>query len=146
MLASMFTPVLAALGGVAFGMFWYSPNVFGKKWAELKGFDQKSLKKQQKNMGPSYLVNFFATIIQAIFLEFFITSLGASSFAAYWSIAIALWLGFVIPTQLGSLIFNTRPFSLTLFLIEGAYQLLSVLILATLIGVSIFLQQAGAFM
>lgn len=97
-------------------------------------------------MGPSYLVNFFATIIQALFLHFFITSLGATSFAAYWSIAIALWLGFVIPTQLGSLIFNTRPFSLTLFFIDGTYQLLNMLALATLIGISISLQLAGTLL
>lgn len=71
MLASMFTPILAALGGVVLGMFWYSPNVCGKKWAELKGFDQKTLKKQQKNMGPSYLVNF----LPRLFRHFFCISL-----------------------------------------------------------------------
>lgn len=50
MLASMFTPILAALGGVVLGMFWYSPNVCGKKWAELKGFDQKNIEKATKKI------------------------------------------------------------------------------------------------
>ena len=91
------------------GAIWYS-LLFGKLWGKMHGFDNLPKETQQKMMkevGPFYIVQFIVTIVTTFILAIFITYLPAD-----WNpyaMAGFFWLGFVVPTQVSSVIFGGTP-------------------------------------
>jgi len=92
------------------GAIWYS-FLFGKTWGKIHGFDALSKdvqKKMMKSMGPFYALQLFVTLVTTSVLALFIAGLPAE-----WNtfgIAGFFWLGFVVPTQVSSVIFGgTEP-------------------------------------
>lgn len=88
------------------GAIWYSA-LFGNLWGKIHGFDKLSKETQQemmKAMGPLYAVQFFVTIITTSVLALFIAALPQDWNA--FGMAGFLWLGFVVPTQVSSVIFG----------------------------------------
>ncbi|HUO50602.1 MAG TPA: DUF1761 domain-containing protein [Candidatus Paceibacterota bacterium] len=101
---------LAAIAQFIIGAIWYMP-LFGKLWGKIHGFDlvaPEQQKEMQKGMWPYLVVQFIATIVTTIVLAIFITYLPAD-----WNVyALAgfFWIGFVVPTQVGAVIFGgTKP-------------------------------------
>ena len=89
-----------------FGAVWYSA-LFGKLWGKIHGFDKLSKEVQQsmmKEMGPYYGVQFIVTIITTVVLSLFMMGL-PSTWNPY-GIAVFMWLGFVVPTQISGAIFG----------------------------------------
>ena len=121
---------LAAVASFAVGMAWYSPFLFGKPWMKLMGMTEKSLKKGQSEMGTWFELSFVLTVLPAGVLSWVL------QVAPVWSVGDALvtagyvWLGFIVPTQATDLIFNDKPFSHQLLVINASYQLASVLVMA----------------
>jgi Protein of unknown function (DUF1761) len=88
------------------GAIWYSA-FFGNLWGKMHGFDKHSKETQQemmKGMGPLYGVQFFVTIITTSVLALFIAALPQDWNA--FGMAGFFWLGFVVPTQVSSVIFG----------------------------------------
>ena len=91
------------------GAIWYSA-LFGKLWGKIHGFDKLSKEVQQKmmsEMGPYYGVQLFVTLLTSFVFELFIANLPPD-----WNpfgMAAFFWLGFVVPTQVGSVIFGGTP-------------------------------------
>lgn len=88
------------------GFIWYGP-IFGKLWGQIHGFDKLSKEVQQKmmkEMGPFYGVQFGVTLVQTLVLALFIAVL-PEGWNPY-GLAGLLWLGFVVPTQVSSVIFG----------------------------------------
>ncbi len=88
------------------GAIWYS-LFFGKLWGKMHGFDKQPKEVQQemmKSMGPLYATQFFVTIITTSVLALFIAALpeGWNEFG----MAGFFWIGFVVPTQVSSVIFG----------------------------------------
>lgn len=92
------------------GAVWYTP-VFGKVWGKIHGFDKVSpaeQKKMVKQMPPLLIVQFLTTVITT-----FVFALLLNGFPSSWNIyglAGFFWLGFVVPTQVGAVLFGgTEP-------------------------------------
>ena len=114
--------VVAAAINMAIGAAWYSPALFGKKWAHLLG-------KKVGDMGDAntgYMVAAVGALAQAWILAHFVTYAGDLTF---WKGAVSgfwLWLGFVAIIMAGGLVFEGRPWKL--WNINAGYYLLVLLI------------------
>ena len=88
---------------------WYTP-IFGKKWGEIHDFDKLDKKTQarmQQQMLPLMLAQFVVGAVSAVVLAHFIAALPS---VEWWKLAFWLWLGFVLPTQFGAVVFGgTEP-------------------------------------
>lgn len=95
----------AAVAMFAVGGFWYMVP-FAKPWGEIHGFDKLSKKEQQamaSKMGPYYGAQVVVTFISAWALAYFI---GVLPGIPWHVVAFWLWLGFIVPTEVSSVIFG----------------------------------------
>lgn len=87
------------------GGFWYMVP-FAKAWGDMHGFDKLSKEEQkqmQSKMGPYYGLQALVTLLSAGALAYF---LGALPDVAWYVVAFFLWLGFIVPTEVSSVIFG----------------------------------------
>lgn len=98
--------VLAATAAMfATGAVWYMA-FFSKQWGEIHGFEKLSKKEQkemQAQMGPYYGTQLVVTFVSAWILAFLISIV---STATFYELAFLLWLGFIVPTEVSSVIFG----------------------------------------
>ena len=101
--------IVATIAMFAVGAFWYMVP-FAKEWGKIHGFDKRSEKEQkemQSKMGPYYGVQLIVTVLSAWVLAVLIGLL--PTYSPYF-IAFLVWLGFVLPAQVSSVIFGgTEP-------------------------------------
>ena len=100
--------IIATIVMFAVGAFWYSLP-FRKKWAQIHGFDKLSEKEQQalmKSMGLTYGIQLIMTIVMSAALVYSIVSYPGIPF---FLIAIFVWLGFVVPSQVSAVLFSRTP-------------------------------------
>lgn len=96
--------VIATLVQFMIGALWYTV-IFGKLWGKMHGFDKLSKEEQekmQKEVMPFYGVQILMTFISTFVLALFINYTGWNPFA----LAAFMWLGFVLPTEVSSVIFS----------------------------------------
>jgi len=87
------------------GALWYMV-LFSKEWGEMHGFDKLSKKEQkemQSQMGPLYGTQILVTFVSAWVLAFFLAALPE---AAWYTTAFLLWVGFIVPTEVSSVVFG----------------------------------------
>ncbi len=85
---------------------WYMP-IFGKVWGEMHGFDMlppEVQKEAQQKMMPFLGLQFVMTLITTTVLALFIA--GLPEMWNLYGIAGFMWLGFVMPTQVGAVVFG----------------------------------------
>ena len=97
--------LIATVAQFICGAIWYSA-FFGKLWGKMHGFDKLSKEVQQKmmkSMGPIYGVQFLVTLVTSFVLAIFLY------YQPEWNpyaMAGFFWIGFVVPTQVSSVIFG----------------------------------------
>jgi len=116
--------LIAALVNVAIGGVWYSKWMFG-------GIGEKVRKPRQGRILP-VLFGLLASCLLAFFLAFFAAGLGAVTVSDGAFVGFCAWLGFVLPTRAGSLIWTEEPFFL--FSIDAGYRLLSFVAMGGILG------------
>ncbi len=127
--------LVAAIAAMVVGFLWYSPMLFGKVWARLKGYTEESFKAEQKKMGKLYGLSFLATLLMAYMLSHVMAL--SNAFYGYGMLqdgltsAFFMWLGFVMPIQFTSQMFGEKKW--ILFFIDTGYQLVSLVIMAVVI-------------
>lgn len=87
------------------GALWYMV-LFSKQWGEMFGFDKLSKAKQKEmssQMGPYYALQLLVTVLTAYVLAYLMGLLPSEN--AY-MLAVWVWLGFVVPTQVSAVIFG----------------------------------------
>lgn len=119
--------LLAILGAAVFsmiiGFIWYSPIIFGKTWMRLSGVTEEKIKDSKKLMLPMYGLTFLSSLILAYVLALFINLGNETTILQGLTLSFWIWLGFVVTTNLYTVIFASRP--IKLYLIDIFYQLLS---------------------
>jgi hypothetical protein len=98
--------IAATVAQFAVGFVWFS-LLFGKLWGKIHGFEKLSREtqdKMKKEIGPFYGLQLLVTLFTSIVLWIFIANLPAD-WNAY-GMAFFFWLGFVLPTQVSSVIFG----------------------------------------
>lgn len=124
-LIAVATIVQFVLGGL-----WYSPLMFGKIWMEIMectNIPPEELKKMQKEMMPFYGLQLLLTLVTTISFANLVPYI--DSFSIY-HIAFWIWIGFIVPTQIASVVWaNTeRKFWLKQILVMISYQLVAIMI------------------
>ena len=101
--------VLATIGQFAVGFVWYGP-LFGKLWGQIHGFDKLSEKVQKEmmsKMGPWYALQLLVTFVTTVVLAKLL--IVVPDYSPY-ALAVMVWIGFVVPTQVSAVIFGgTEP-------------------------------------
>ena len=95
------TVVQFILGGL-----WYSPLLFGNWWMEFMEATHCSpeeIKKMQKSMAPFYLLQLVLTLLGTISLANLMPYVSGLSF---YHLAFWMWIGFVAPTEVASVIWG----------------------------------------
>ena len=125
--------ILCGVMAMVIGALWYGPILFGKaflqanNWPEWESFSEAEKAVKMKEMKWMYLIQFVFVLLQLYVL---------SNMLNYWEdasgmiLAFFLWLGFIMPTIAGGVIWNmgTAKKRLTLFFIMSGYQLVCMLL------------------
>jgi hypothetical protein len=120
----------AALVKFAIGGVWYSPPVFGPRWGAIVGVTPDAFKAR---MARAMAIDLLANLVLAWVLANVLKFTGAVGLIPGARVSFFLWLGFVATPLLSTTVYEGRP--LALFWINGAYWLISMLLMGGLIGV-----------
>ena len=132
-LNSPVTLLAAAIASMAMAYLWYSPMMFGKRWMELMGPSGEKMSTMNKSdMTTGYLANFMFTIIMAFMLSYFIKATGAEGPGGAITVALWIWLGFIMTVQASALFWEKKPFDL--FIINSGSQFVSLLVMSVIMG------------
>jgi hypothetical protein len=115
------------------GALWYSPLLFGRVWLRLMDKSQEDIKAMNPPAALGYALNFVFALVMAYVLVHILHAFEAETLLAglqggFWS-----WLGFVILSGLGSVMFEGRRFGL--FAIYTFYMLVSLLVMGSILTV-----------
>lgn len=100
---------IAAIVSGALGFVWFGP-LFGKQWVALVGMptDAESKKKGMKRMPLYMFLNFVANFLLASVLFMLLKLLGAYSFGTAFPIALVLFIGFILSSEITSVLWNGK--------------------------------------
>ncbi len=102
--------VVSALALMVLGAVWYAPPVFGTAWIRLIGKKEEDL--QKGALPQAYVMMFVSALVLTFALAHVLRWAGAATAVGGIKVALALWIGFVLTTSAGSLIFEGRPAAL----------------------------------
>jgi hypothetical protein len=126
--------VASAVAYWVLGALWYSPLLFARPFIALKGWtpEQVAAIQSQSHAGEIGLA-FLTSLLLAYVLAHFVKFTGAETAPSGALTGFWLWLGFVVTTNLGTVIFEQRP--LGLYLINNGYHLVGMLGMGALLAV-----------
>lgn len=122
--------VVAALSTFVVGSLWYSPFLFGKKWMELNGFTEESLRESTLPMPVVFGSSFIASLLAAFVLAMFLGSAANLWFGLFVGFMIAVF--WIATARLNTILFERQKFSL--FLIHAGYDLVAYMVMGAIIG------------
>ena len=115
------------------GGLWYG-LIFGQKFIELIDWTPAQLQQvQSQNHTKEYLIAFLSSLVLVYILAHFVQYTKARTFTDGMQTGFWLWLGFVVTTQLATVVFEQRR--LGLYLLNVGYQLVACLICGALLAV-----------
>jgi hypothetical protein len=121
------TVVAFVMGGL-----WYSPLLFGKAWAKLRGMDSAEAAGTQMRP-PEILAEFIRGLIVAVVLAGFVVHLGVVNWVGAISLGLAVWIGFQATSIVGSVVHEQYP--VKLYAIHTGDALTKTLVMAVILGV-----------
>lgn len=106
---NLWAVLAAAFAEFIVGAIWYMP-LFGRIWSKIHGFENYSKAEQgmrQKQMMPMLTIQFAAGAITAFVLAYLASALPHENI---YKLAVWVWIGFAVPTQVGAGLFgDTKP-------------------------------------
>ncbi|MEX0931754.1 MAG: DUF1761 domain-containing protein [Candidatus Paceibacterota bacterium] len=116
--------LVSGIVAMILGALWYGP-LFGKKWEKIIGVNAQSIeekKEMQRKALPLYAIQFALVLFQFFALSYFIQT---EDYFSGIGIPLLLWGAFVVPTLVGSAMWNnnSRAVVKSRFLIQSGYQL-----------------------
>ncbi len=117
------------LGGI-----WYSPLLFGGKFMEIMRWSPDQLARIEAGGASLQLaLAFVGSLVAAYVLAHIVRYAGAEDAVSGAKTGLWLWLGFVVTTNLETVIFEGRP--LGLYLINNGYHLVGLTGMGALLAV-----------
>lgn len=99
---------------VAMGLIWFQPKLFGNKWSKLTGKELKP--------APQWLIpGLFGHLLMVIVLVILIKATNSSGYLSGLILGLLTWLGFIVPMELGELVWEKIPFKLFLIRIGNQF-------------------------
>ncbi len=116
---------IASLASSIIGSLWYMP-LFGKIWRKEMGImniQEGSKKQMYIGMGVQFITDMLSVFIVVLI----------SMFSGFSPLVVApvVWLGFIAPIMLGSVLYERR--SWTLFAINAGYRLVALVAMAAVL-------------
>jgi hypothetical protein len=96
------------------GLIWFHHKLFGKEWSKLTG---KELKPASKWIIPGFLGHFIMILVLALLIKFTNANSGSSGLV----IGLLIWIGFIVPMEIGELVWEKIPFRLFLLRIGNQF-------------------------
>lgn len=128
--------ILAILAcGILFmivGALWYSSLLFGKPWMKAMGKSQEEIRDMQRGVWKSYIVSLLGALVMAFVLAHVIGYVEADTALEGARTGLWMWVGFVITTSLGGILFEGRP--KPLYYIYNGYQLVSLVLMGIILA------------
>lgn len=121
----------AAIVSMVLGAIWHGP-LFGKVWMKAAGKTEKDIKASNKEMPKLYAITFVGALVTAYILAVFIGWANVKSIELAVILGFLVWLGFVLTSSLGPLVWEDRD--QTLFLIGVGYSFVSLVVMASIIA------------
>lgn len=119
--------IVAAVLSFLFGWAWYSPFLFGKRWAGWMKKSEKQLKAACTPFTMVYGVLFALVKVLGVAVVYsFVKPVGLSELL---TMVTVLWLGFIVPTQACGVLWEFRDRRVVI--LYAVMELLSLLIIAS---------------
>lgn len=120
--------LVAGLAAFILGSLWYSPLLFGDVWMKMAG-----VKKTKKNklMWLKFLIYLIGQLVMAFVLAHILIFAAAVTYVEALITAFWLWLGFIAPITLGSVLWEKK--SINLFALNNAYNLIALGLMACIL-------------
>ena len=126
--------LVSSIVGMAIGVLWYSPLLFGKLWMTLNVIPEKQIKAAKKSgMGKLYFANFIGTLVMAYVLSHFVDYAGATTVTGGMQAGFWAWLGFIATVLLGNILWEGK--SLKLYLLNIGHYLIVLLAMGAILAV-----------
>ncbi|MEK6879140.1 MAG: DUF1761 domain-containing protein [Nanoarchaeota archaeon] len=130
----------AAISFMVLGFLWYSPVLLGKPWMKLRGLTVADAKAAQTEMGMLYGLTFVVSLLTAYVLThvmaFAISYMGTDRVMTGLTSGFWIWLGFVMPTQVGNTIFGSDNKNRWKLLgIDTTYQAVGLMLMGFILGI-----------
>jgi heme/copper-type cytochrome/quinol oxidase subunit 2 len=122
--------LVVSIIGFAFGSLWYG-LLFAKAWEKASGIKKQNSKKENRFI--QMVIVFIITLVVVYVLSIFVKLANASTIFEGATIGFLVWLGFSIPTTIGSIMWEKK--SINLFYIDGLYNLLIFIIMSSILAV-----------
>jgi hypothetical protein len=126
--------IVATIAHFILGGLWYSPLLFGNKFLQIINLSAQQLQEMESQSHVKELIiAFVCSLLLVYILAHFVqytnaTTIGGGIQTAFW-----LWLGFIVTTQLPTVLFERRP--LGLFLLNVGYQFVGCAIAGAILGI-----------
>jgi hypothetical protein len=102
----------SCIAAYAIGFIWYGP-LFGKAWMKLSGITPKMVAAaKKKGVAKTYVLGFLHLAVMAYVLVHIVRYAQAATFSEGMIAGLWSWLGFLATTQLGSVLWDGKPFRL----------------------------------
>lgn len=128
--------VLATVAQFVLGALWYSPLLFGKWWMQIMEsthLSKEELQKMQKGMTPFYGLQFLLTLLSTFSLASLAPYLPEYSI---FHIAFWLWMGFIVPTQISSVVWGStkKKYWVRQIFVMVSMQLAGLMLASSILG------------
>ena len=126
--------VASAVAYWILGALWYSPLLFARPFIALRGWTPEELAAIQATSHAGEIgAAFLTSLVLAYVLAHFVKFTGAETVKSGMLMGFWLFIGFVLTTNLETVIFEGRP--LGLYLINNGYHLVGLLGMGALLAV-----------
>ena len=129
--------LVAAIAAMVLGFIWFGP-LFGKHWLASMGWDSAKIDSmRQKGMNMTYVLQAVGALVMAyvlahalIFASTYLNVSGpmAGITAGFWN-----WLGFVVPTSMGAVLWEGKSWKF--WFITAGYYLVSLCLMGVILAV-----------
>ncbi|MEK6843802.1 MAG: DUF1761 domain-containing protein [Nanoarchaeota archaeon] len=126
--------LVSAIVSMFIGFLWYSPLLFATAWMKESGQTKKDIKGvKKKGMAPYYFAAFIATLLMSFILSYFVQYIAATTFFEGMQAGFWIWLGFIAPVLLGSVLWEGKSFRY--YMINVFHYLATLLVMAGILAV-----------
>ena len=125
--------IVAALVHFLLGGLWYSPLLFGNKFLQIVNWSPAMLREMESHSHTKELILALVTSLVLVYiLAHFVQYTKATSAAGGLQTAFWLWLGFIVTTNMATVLFEERPAGL--YLINMGYQFVGCLLAGVILA------------
>jgi hypothetical protein len=110
---------------IVMGLLWFQPKLFGNEWSRLTG---KKLIPSEKWMIPGIVGH----LLMATALALLIAWTNSDTWYSGLCVGLLAWIGFIVPMEIGELVWEKIPFKL--FLIRIGNQCVGIAVSGIILG------------